>query len=270
MPLSTSRLPYTRADTGRPEDLVAREHVPVAIQRLHVHAHVRHGLRAVHQHARAVAMRDFDHLPGRRDGAERVGHLREGDQPRARTEQLLILVQQHLTVIVDRRDAQPRPGLGAQLLPRHDVGVMLQPGDDDLVILADMLAPPGLGDQIDRLGGAAHEHDLVAGRRVQEAGDGIARRLVGIGGARRQFMRGAVDVGVLVLVEVRNAVDHALRFLGRRGIVQPDQRPPVDALPQNREVAAHGMDVERRMRVDRTWHFRVEVKGLYFIEEIKR
>ena len=63
--------------------------------------------------------------------------------------------------IVDRGDAQARALLGAELLPRNDVGVVLEPGDDDLVARADVAAPPALGHEVDALGGAAHEDDLA-------------------------------------------------------------------------------------------------------------
>ena len=76
-------------------------------------------------------------------------------------EQLFVFFEDHLAAIVDRRDAQPRALLRAQLLPRHDVGVVLEPGDDDLVALLDVAAAPALGDEVDALGGAAHEDDLA-------------------------------------------------------------------------------------------------------------
>ena len=63
--------------------------------------------------------------------------------------------------VVDRRDAQLRALLGAELLPGHDVGVVLEVRDDDLVALADVAPAPGLRDEVDALGGAAHEDDLV-------------------------------------------------------------------------------------------------------------
>ena len=65
---------------------------------------------------------------------------------------------------------------------------------------------------------------------ADEAPHRLARALVGVGRARRQLVRGAVDVGVLVLVEVRQAVDDRLRLLRRGRVVEPDQRPAVDAL----------------------------------------
>ena len=121
---------------------------------------------------------------------------------------------------------------------------MFQPGDDDLVILADVLAPPALGNQVDPLGSAAHEDDFAGRRGVEEAADLFAGGLVGIRGPGRQFMRRAVDVGILVSVEVTEAVDDALRLLGGRGIIQPDQRPAVHALPQNRKIPPDGLHVE--------------------------
>ena len=108
------RLAVDDADAGRREDLVAREHVEVAVERLHVDRHVRDGLRAVDQHARAVAVRDLDHLARRRDRAERVRDLRERRRAASAAEQLLVLVEQDLAAVVDRRDAQPRALLGAR------------------------------------------------------------------------------------------------------------------------------------------------------------
>ena len=57
-------------------------------------------------------------------------------------------------------------------------------------------------------------------------------------------MHPAVDVGVGVLVVVRQRVDHLPRFLRGRRVVQIDERHPVDAALQDREVGANGLDVE--------------------------
>ena len=113
---------------------------------------------------------------------------------------------------------------------------MLQPGDDDLIIPADVLAAPALGDEVDRLGRAPHEDDLVDRTGVQETTGLLAGRLVGIGRPGRQCVGRPVDVRVFVLVEVLQPVDHRLRFLRRRGIVQPDQRPTVDPFVQDRKI----------------------------------
>jgi len=69
---------------------------------------------------------------------------------------------------------------------------------DNLVVLVDVLLSPALGHQIDPFGRAAHEDDLTRRWCIEEAPDLFARGLVGIGRPGRQFMRRAVDVGILV------------------------------------------------------------------------
>ncbi len=139
------------------------KHVEVAVERLHVDRHVRDGLRAVDEHARAVAMR---HRRSSRAPATMVPSAFEtcvnDDEPRPRAEQLLVLLEDDLAAIVDRRDPQARALLGAELLPGDDVGVVLEPGDDDLVARADVAPAPALRDEVDRLGRAADEDDVLA------------------------------------------------------------------------------------------------------------
>ena len=101
-------LAVDHADAGGGKTLWPGEDEEVAIERLHVLAHVGDRLRAVDQHARAVAMSHLHHLARRGDGAQRVGHLGKRHDPRARTEQLFVLLQNHLAAIVHRRDAQAR------------------------------------------------------------------------------------------------------------------------------------------------------------------
>ncbi|MCY1293315.1 hypothetical protein D9M70_425720 [compost metagenome] len=61
-------------------------------------------------------------------------------------------------------------------------------------------------------------------------------------------MRGAVDVGVLVLVEVAQALDHRRRLLCGGRVVQPHQRLAVDTLGEDREIPAHRLHVEGGLR----------------------
>ena len=212
---------------------------------------MRHGLRAVDQHARAMAMRHLDHLARRSDRAERIGDLGERDDARPRIEQLLVFVEQHVAAVVDRRDAELCALLGAQHLPRHDVGVVLEMGDHHLVALLHVAPAPGLGHEVDRLGRAAHPHDGVVRRRVDESAHLLARRLEGVGRAGGQRMRGAMHVRVLVRVEMRQPVDDRLRLLRGRGVVEPDERLAVDVFAQDREVAAEDMRIELARAGDR-------------------
>ena len=65
------------ADAGRPEKLVAGKGEEVAIERLHVNAQVRDGLRAVHQNDRADGVRAADEFAHGLDRAQRVGDVRD-------------------------------------------------------------------------------------------------------------------------------------------------------------------------------------------------
>ena len=53
-------------------------------------------------------------------------------------------VEEELAVVIDGDDLQLRPGLGGELLPGHDVGVVLEVRDHDLVAGADVLRRPQL------------------------------------------------------------------------------------------------------------------------------
>ena len=244
-------LAVEHADAGRAEHLVAGQHVEIGAERLHVDRHVTHGLGAVDQHTRAVAMRHLDHVARGRDGAERVGDMGEGDDARLRIEQRLVFVEQDVAAIVDRGDAERGALRVAEHLPRHDIRVMFEIGDDHLVALVDIPPAPGLGHEIDRLGRAAHPDDAVVGGRVEEAADFLARRFEGIGGAGGERMRRAVHVRVLARIEMRKPVDHGLRLLRGGGVVEPDQRPAVDIFLQDREIAAEDMRVELARPRDR-------------------
>ena len=63
---------------------------------------------------------------------------------------------------------------------------------------------------------------------VEERADALARRLVGVGRALAQHVHAAMDVGVVVAVVARDRVDHRLRLLRRRRVVEIDERLAVD------------------------------------------
>ena len=193
-------------------------------------------------------MRHLHHRLRRCDGAERVRNLREGDELGPAVEELAVLFQQHLAVVIDRHDAQLRALGERKLLPRHDVGVMLEMRDDDLVARTHVLQAERVRHEVDGLGGAAHEHDLLRRRRIDEARHLVAGSLVGIRRTGSQLVRRTVDVGVFVLIEVRQAIDDRFRLLRRGRVVEPDQRPAVHGLRQDRKIPPDGVDVERRMR----------------------
>ncbi len=128
--------------------------------------------------------------------------MRERDQLGAAAQQLLVLVEADLAAVIDWNDAQNCAFFRSQHLPGNDVGVVLDPADDDLVALVDVLAAPALRNQVDGFGGAADEDDFFGGRCVEEVCDLAARVLISVGSAGGKLVGGAMDVRVFVLVEI--------------------------------------------------------------------
>src|SRR5207244_2651531 len=145
---------------------------------------------------RAVRVRHGDHSLDRIDRAEGVGGVADGDDARARREQLLVLFENQIAGVVDRDDAQRRALRVAEELPRDDVRVVFDRGDQHLVALAHVRTAPRTDHQVDGLGGAAGEDDLLLVARVQGELDRGARRLVRRGGDLGEVVHAAVYVRV--------------------------------------------------------------------------
>src|SRR5258708_12806033 len=189
-------------------------------------------------------MSHLHHLLRGGDGAKGVRDLGDGDEARPGTEQLLVLLEDDLTAIVDRGDTQMGALLCAQHLPGNDVGMVFNPTDDDLVVLADVAPAPTLRHEIDRFGRTADEYDLLCRRGIEKMRYLLAGILVGVCSPCREFVSGTMHIAVLILLELRDALDTTLRLLRSRRVVQPDERLAMHALLQNREIAAYGGDVK--------------------------
>ena len=157
------------ADAGGSVHLVARQGVEVAAQGLHVDVEVRGGLGAVDQHVSAAGVGDLGDAPDRVDRAEHVGDVGDGHQLGPRPDEAFELVEQQLAGVVDGRDPETGAPLLADHLPGDDVGVVLHRRDEHLVARAEMGPAVGLGHQVDGLGGAAGEDDLLGVGGVEEA-----------------------------------------------------------------------------------------------------
>ena len=236
-----------RADPARPAHLVRREREELAVERLDVDRPVRCGLGSVDHHDRVALVRPGRELADRIHGAERVRHEIRGDDlhgPLALD--LVERVQLQLAGLVDRNRLERRPRAPRDVLPRHEARVVLEVGDDDHVAGAEIVEAPRIRHEVERLGRAAGEDHLALGRRVHEARNLPARRLVARRRALREPVDAAVDVGVRVLVELAHRVEHLPRLLRRRGRVEERDRLPVHELVEHREVRAKAVRVELR------------------------
>ena len=213
----------------------------VHVQGGHVHRMMRHQLRAVGEHRHARLVRQSGDLGHRGDHAGDVrlpGHGEDlgplGDQRRVFLEP---------AVGQDLEPAQGGAGALGELLPRHQVGVVLHLGDEDLVAGPDRRRER-VGHQVDRLGRVLGEHDL-ARVRAEERGHLGPRALVDLGALLAEQVRASVGGAVVQLVERALGVQDLDRLLRGGAGVQVDQRVAVADRPgQGREVGPDRLDVE--------------------------
>ena len=233
------------ADARRPAQLVRREREEIAPERLHVDRPVRRSLGRVDDHDRALLVGPRHELLDGIDGAQRVGDEVRGHDlhvPLAR--ERIQTAEVELPLIVERNqlEAGTRP-LG-DVLPGDEVRVVLELGDDHEVAGPEVHQPPGVGDEVQALGRVSREDDLLRRRRVDEAGHGLARALVGGGCPLGELVDAAVHVRVGRLVELPQRVEHLRRLLRRRGRVEVGERLPVDLLLEDGEIGAKLARVE--------------------------
>ncbi len=178
------------------------------------------------------------------DRAERVRRVRHRDHLRLVRDHVLEDGQVEVAGVEGGNHAQRRAGPLARHLPRDDVGVVLEGGHHDLVAGLEERREP-VGDQVDGLGRAAREHDLVRVLGAEMTLDGAPGRLVVLGPVGAQEVDAAVHVGVFVRVVRRQTLENDARLLRRRRVVEVDERAPVvDGPVEDREVGPQAVDVE--------------------------
>ncbi len=222
---------------------MAREDVEVGADVLHVDGQVRDGLRAIDEHQRAGLVGHGHHLAHRIDGPQAVRDVVEGDQLGPRPEQDLVARLDEPALVVDGHELQVGVALLGQDLPGHQVGVVLELGQDDRVARRDVPPAPGVGHQVDGLGRVAHEDDLVP-IGVQEARRRRPRRLVGGGGLLAGRVDAAMDVGRVPGEVALDGVDDDARLEACRRRVEVGQPPTVEVTLELREVGPDGDGIE--------------------------
>ncbi len=236
-------LPYSTPMPGRPEHLVARQRVKVAIEIDDVDRQVRRCLRAVDQDDRSRSVGRRDHLFDRIDRAERVRYMTDGDDLRAFAQLARVVVQIELAAIVHVDRPNRRASALCDELPRHDVRVVLHHRNQDFVAAPQRAGAIAVCDEIDRFGGAARPDNFVLVRGADELLCLGACAFECRGRTIGQRVRGAMHVGVVVHVVVVDRIEHRRRFLRGGGAVEIRERLPALRLREQREIVTQRSDV---------------------------
>ena len=122
----------------------------------------------------------------------------------------------------DGDELEPGTGALGKELPRDKVTVVLHLGEQDDVALGKVVRAPCGGNEVDGLGGATSENDVLARGGIEETSHAVACVLIGGGGTVAELVDAAVDVGIVVLIIFRNCLQYGAWFLSRGGIVEID------------------------------------------------
>jgi hypothetical protein len=201
------------------------------------------GLGGVDVHERARRVGGVGQQPDVVERPEDVRHGRDRQQLRT-VEQPVEVGEVELEVVGDGDPAELDAALFDEDVPRHDIGVMLHLGDDHRIAGAEVLAGPGVRDEVHRLGDVLREDDLARSTCVEQLGHLGASSLVGGCRLLRDRVDAAVHVRVVVAVVVLHGVEHGTRLLRRRRRVEVHERLAVDLAFEDREVGLDSADVE--------------------------
>jgi hypothetical protein len=217
------------ADPHRAEHLVTAEGEKVDAETDHVHGQVRHGLAGIQDRERTDLAGPVDDGSDGGDGAENIGDMGERDDLGAVGDHRVQIGEVEAAIVGDADPAQRGPGASRELLPRHEVGVMLHLGDHDLVARAEgesrsdqrvnavhragsRSIAERVGHKIYGLGGILGEHDLL-GRSADERGHALASGFEFVGGLFGKLVSTAMNSGIVLFVERTLRIENLAWFV---------------------------------------------------------
>ncbi|MNV23931.1 hypothetical protein D3C71_1149720 [compost metagenome] len=190
--------------------------------------------------------------------------MRDGNHLGLVRQRLLEILDMEGTLFIHRNPSDLGALAFADEMPRHNVGVMLHDGDDDLVALANMRHSVAIGDRVDRRCRIAGEDDLIDRSGIEEPAHLFARRLIGVGRGIGKEVQAAMDIGIFAGIGMGDPVDHHLRLLRRRAVVKIHKRlVAVHHGRQDRKIPSDRIDVigSQRCRLVHCRPFHIALLG---------
>ena len=194
-----------------------------------------------------MSMSDGDQFFNRGDCTENVRNVSHGDKLGSLRKESFVVVELELTRGIARNHLDHGTRFFGNELPRNDVGVVFQDGNDDFVARLERGLHVSVCNQVNGFGRTADENDFLCRRSADKVTDNAACVLVSIRRSGGKRVRTTVDVRVFVFVVVLEAVNDLLRPLRCCSVIEPNQRMTVDLLRKNREV---GTDLGKCLGTD--------------------
>ncbi len=197
---------------------------------------LRDALRAVDDDDRADAVRLFRDFLDVVFEAEHVRDLRDGDELRLFRDLGLDVLVAEVAVFLQINVLQSRALGLCDMLPRHEVAVVLGNRDDDFVSLADIREAIAVGNEVQRLCRVLREDNFFRALRVDELRRDLARVLVDFRRLDGKRIGAAMRVCITAAIVAAKRSDDLLGLLRRRAVVEVDDGLAVHLRMEEREV----------------------------------
>jgi len=152
-------------------------------------------------------------------------------------------IEVQLPFLVEADDRELGAAAQRELLPGHEVRVVLHLGDDHAVARPDVGVAPGVGHEVERLGDVLGE-DRLLDAPAQPPRDALARAFEELGRLGGQRVDAAVHARAVVGVVILHGIEDHARRLRRRAGVEVDEALAIERgeLVSDRRVGqgAHG------------------------------
>ena len=159
------------------------------------------------------------------------------------------------------------PGLQ---LPWHNIGMVLHVRDNHFVASLHLRTTERRGHEVDGLGGAPGENNLLGLAGIDELPDPLTCRLMQVGGLLAEIVNATVNVGIHVEILVAHGIEHAQWFLCGCCIVKIDQGPAIHLTAENGEVVAYLSNIVHNimnyLRIDDSTGLRAKRRDASFIQ----
>ena len=170
--------------------------------------------------------------------------MADGNEPCPLVQQHVEIIENQLTTLRHRNHTDLGSSLPTHQLPGNDVGVMLQLGDQNLIVLSEAGTQVSRRYEVDGVCRPTDEDQFARLRRTEKGTRLFSHLFVCGCSALAEVVNATVDVGVLAGVEPRYGIDDRLWLLRRCGVVEVHQRPIIDSRAKDRKIPAHPLHVK--------------------------
>ena len=208
----------------------------IRIHCLHIHRHVRHALGTVHHSHSPDAVSFLHDLPHIVLEPQYIGDLRDRNDFCTFSNRFLNILLRKIPIGF-QIDVFERCAFGmGYLLPWHEIAVMLGNRKNDLIPCLHIRKAIAVRHEVQCLCGIFSENDFFFVFRTDEFRHALPRRFINVRCLHGKRVGPPMRIRVASSVVAAHGLDHRLRLLRCRSIVQIDNGLAVHPLSQKREI----------------------------------